>query len=87
VLQIRTAALEDQNVMEKGLGAFVSFVRAYKEHHCSYIFQWKDLEIGRLAMEYGLLQIPSMPEVKHDSLSLQGFIPIDDVDVTQIKYK
>jgi ATP-dependent RNA helicase DDX55/SPB4 len=38
-------------------------------------------------MEYDLLQIPSMPEVKHDSLSLQGFIPIDDVDVTQIKYK
>ncbi|GJN05716.1 hypothetical protein PR202_ga23375 [Eleusine coracana subsp. coracana] len=84
---IRTAALEDRNVMEKGLRAFVSFVRAYKEHHCSYIFQWKDLEIGRLAMEYGLLQIPSMPEVKHHSLSLEGFIPVDGVDVTQIKYK
>ncbi|KAK3163961.1 hypothetical protein QOZ80_1AG0010740 [Eleusine coracana subsp. coracana] len=87
VPQIRTAALEDRNVMEKGLRAFVSFVRAYKEHHCSYIFQWKDLEIGRLAMEYGLLQIPSMPEVKHHSLSLEGFIPVDGVDVTQIKYK
>lgn len=85
--QIRSAALEDRNVMEKGLRAFVSFVRAYKEHHCSYIFRWKDLEIGKLAMEYGLLQIPSMPEVKHHSLSLEGFIPIDDVDVTQIKYK
>ncbi|CAO2208895.1 unnamed protein product [Urochloa humidicola] len=84
VPQIRSAALEDRNVMEKGLRAFVSFVRAYKEHHCSYIFRWKDLEIGKLAMEYGLLQIPSMPEVKHHSLSLEGFIP---VDVTQIKYK
>jgi len=87
VTQIRSAALEDRNVMEKGLRAFVSFVRAYKEHHCSYIFRWKDLEIGKLAMEYGLLQIPSMPEVKHHSLSLEGFIPVDDVDVTQIKYK
>ncbi|CAO2204531.1 unnamed protein product [Urochloa humidicola] len=87
VPQIRSAALEDRNVMEKGLRAFVSFVRAYKEHHCSYIFRWKDLEIGKLAMEYGLLQIPSMPEVKHHSLSLEGFIPVDDVDVTQIKYK
>ncbi|XP_066308376.1 DEAD-box ATP-dependent RNA helicase 18-like isoform X3 [Miscanthus floridulus] len=85
--QIRSAALEDRNVMEKGLRAFVSFVRAYKEHHCSYIFRWKDLEIGKLAMEYGLLQIPSMPEVKHHSLSLEGFIPVDDVDITQIKYK
>ncbi|XP_062182420.1 DEAD-box ATP-dependent RNA helicase 18 [Phragmites australis] len=87
VPQIRSSALEDRNVMEKGLRAFVSFVRAYKEHHCSYIFRWKDLEIGKLAMEYGLLQIPSMPEVKHHSLSLEGFIPINDVDVTQIKYK
>ncbi|TVU21687.1 hypothetical protein EJB05_31339 [Eragrostis curvula] len=87
VPQIRTAALEDRNVMEKGLRAFVSFIRAYKEHHCSYIFQWKDLEIGRLAMEYGLLQIPSMPEVKHHSLSLEGFVPIHGIDVTQIKYK
>ncbi|CAO2181012.1 unnamed protein product [Urochloa humidicola] len=87
VPQIRNAALEDRNVMEKGLRAFVSFVRAYKEHHCSYIFRWKDLEIGKLAMEYGLLQIPSMPEVKHHSLSLEGFIPVDDIDVTQIKYK
>ncbi|TKW13560.2 hypothetical protein SEVIR_5G111400v4 [Setaria viridis] len=87
VPQIRSAALEDRNVMEKGLRAFVSFIRAYKEHHCSYIFRWKDLEIGKLAMEYGLLQIPFMPEVKHHSLSLEGFIPVDDVDVTQIKYK
>ncbi|ONM29873.1 ATP-dependent rRNA helicase spb4 [Zea mays] len=85
--EIRSAALEDRNVMEKGLRAFVSFVRAYKEHHCSYIFRWKDLEIGKLAMEYGLLQIPSMPEVKHHSLSLEGFISVDDVDITQIKYK
>ncbi|WVZ72397.1 hypothetical protein U9M48_020864 [Paspalum notatum var. saurae] len=85
--EIRSAALEDRNVMEKGLRAFVSFIRAYKEHHCSYIFRWKDLEIGKLAMEYGLLQIPSMPEVKHHSLSLEGFIPVDGVDVTQIKYK
>lgn len=25
--------------MEKGLRAFVSYIRAYKEHHCSYIFR------------------------------------------------
>ncbi|KAJ6822901.1 DEAD-box ATP-dependent RNA helicase 18-like [Iris pallida] len=59
---IRSAAREDRDVMEKGVKAFVSFVRAYKEHHCSYIFRWKELEIGKLAMGYGLLQIPLMPE-------------------------
>ncbi|XP_074567640.1 DEAD-box ATP-dependent RNA helicase 18-like [Curcuma longa] len=84
---IRAAAKEDRDVMEKGIKAFVSYIRAYKEHHCSYIFRWKDLEIGKLAMGYGLLQIPSMPEVKHHSLSIEGFSPIHDIDLTQIKYK
>lgn len=39
MLQIRSAAKKDRDVMEKGLRAFVSYVRAYKEHHCSYIFR------------------------------------------------
>lgn len=96
--------------MEKGIKAFVSYIRAYKEHHCSFIFRfalslsffdttaffkfsnginyrWKELEIGKLAMGYGLLQIPSMPEVKHHSLSVDGFSPVDGIDLSQIKYK
>ncbi|RWR81305.1 DEAD-box ATP-dependent RNA helicase 18 [Cinnamomum micranthum f. kanehirae] len=87
VPQILSAAKRDRDVMEKGLKAFVSYVRAYKEHHCSYIFRWKDLEIGKLAMGFGLLQLPSMPEVRHHSLSIEGFTPAEDVDVAQIKYK
>ncbi|WOL04613.1 DEAD-box ATP-dependent RNA helicase 18 isoform X1 [Canna indica] len=87
VPQIRSAAREDRDVMEKGIKAFVSFIRAYKEHHCSYIFRWKELEVGKLAMGYGLLQIPLMPEVKHHSLSTEGFSPVHDIDLTQIKYK
>uniref|UniRef100_A0ACD5VM22 Uncharacterized protein n=1 Tax=Avena sativa TaxID=4498 RepID=A0ACD5VM22_AVESA len=87
VPQIRAAASEDRNIMEKGLRAFVSFVRSYKEHHCSYIFNWKGLEVGKLAMEYGLLQIPSMPEVKHNNLSLKGFMPVSNVNFSQIKFK
>ena len=40
-------------------------------------------------MGYGLLQIPSMPEVKHHSLSVEGFVPVDDVkcDGHQIQVK
>lgn len=84
---IRSAARLDRDVMEKGVKAFVSFVRAYKEHHCSYIFRWKELEIGKLAMGYGLLQIPLMKEIKHHSLSVDGFSPVDGIDVAEIKYK
>ncbi|KAL0452690.1 UNVERIFIED_CONTAM: DEAD-box ATP-dependent RNA helicase 18 [Sesamum latifolium] len=85
--QIRSAAQKDRDIMEKGLKAFVSFVRAYKEHHCSFIFRWKELEIGKLGMGYGLLQLPSMPEVKNHSLSTEGFVPVEDINLEDIKYK
>lgn len=85
--QIRSAAKKDRDVMEKGLRAFVSYIRAYKEHHCSYLFRWKELEIGKLGMGFGLLQLPSMSEVKHNSLSMEGFTPVKDVNVNEIKYK
>ncbi|RVW42404.1 DEAD-box ATP-dependent RNA helicase 18 [Vitis vinifera] len=48
---------------------------------------WKELEIGKLAMGYGLLQLPSMPEVKHHSLSTEGFTPVEDINFEEIKYK
>lgn len=87
VPQIRSEAKKDRDVMEKGLRAFVSYVRGYKEHHCSYIFRWKDLEIGKLCMGFGLLKLPAMPEVKHHSLSTEGFTPVEDINVEEIKYK
>ncbi|XP_059456646.1 DEAD-box ATP-dependent RNA helicase 18 [Corylus avellana] len=87
VPQIRTAAKKDRDVMEKGLRAFVSYIRAYKEHHCSYIFRLKELEIGKSAMGYGLLQLPSMPEVKRHSLSTEGFTPAEDINLEEIKFK
>lgn len=86
VPQIRSAAKKDRDVMEKGLRAFVSYIRAYKEHHCSYIFRWKELEIGKLGMGFGLLQLPSMSEVKINSLSTEGFTPVEDINLLEIKY-
>ncbi|XP_047328111.1 DEAD-box ATP-dependent RNA helicase 18 [Impatiens glandulifera] len=87
VPQIRSAAKKDRDVMEKGLRAFVSYIRAYKEHHCSYIFRWKELEIGKLGMGFGLLQLPSMSEVKINSLSIEGFTPVEDINLQEIKFK
>ncbi|KAM3362421.1 DEAD-box ATP-dependent RNA helicase 18 [Capsicum galapagoense] len=85
--EIRAAAKKDRDVMEKGLRAFVSYIRAYKEHNCSYILRWKELEIGKLGMGYGLLQLPSVPEVKHHSLSTKGFTSVTDINLDDIKYK
>ncbi|CAN4083978.1 unnamed protein product [Withania somnifera] len=85
--EIRSAAKKDRDIMEKGLRAFVSYIRAYKEHHCSYILRWKDLEIGKLGMGYGLLQLPSVPDVKRHSLSTKGFTAVEDINLDEIKYK
>lgn len=85
--QIRAAAKKDRDVMEKGAKAFVSFIRAYKEHHCSFIFRWKELEVGKLAMGSGLLQLPMMPDIKNHSLSTEGFVPIEDINFEEIKFK
>ncbi|KAJ8545574.1 hypothetical protein K7X08_018157 [Anisodus acutangulus] len=85
--KIRLAAKKDRDVMEKGLRAFVSYIRAYKEHHCSYILRWKELEIGKLGMGYGLLQLPNVPDVKHHSLSTKEFTAVEDINLDEIKYK
>ncbi|KZV34937.1 DEAD-box ATP-dependent RNA helicase 18 [Dorcoceras hygrometricum] len=45
--KIRAAAKGDRDIMEKGLRAFVSYIRAYKEHHCSFIFRDKSREKQR----------------------------------------
>lgn len=50
-------------------------------------YRWKELEIGKLAMGHGLLQLPLMPEVKHHSLSTEGFVPVDDINLEDIKYR
>ncbi|KAH9605104.1 hypothetical protein KSS87_022591 [Heliosperma pusillum] len=85
--QIRAAAKNDRDVMEKGLRAFVSFIRAYKEHQCSFIFRWKGLEIGKLAMGFGLLQLPSLSELKVHPMSTKEFTPAEGVKLEEIKFK
>ncbi|KAH7314717.1 hypothetical protein KP509_21G017700 [Ceratopteris richardii] len=84
---LRAAAIKDRAIMEKGLKAFVSFVRAYKEHQCSYIFRLKELEAGKVAMGYGLLQLPAMPEFKRGTLLSAEFEPVEGIDLASIKYR
>jgi hypothetical protein len=37
---LRRQAEGDRELMERGVKAFVSYVRGYKEHHCKFIFRW-----------------------------------------------
>lgn len=63
-LRIRTAAASDRDVFEKGTRAFVSYVRFYGEHQLAYIFPVKQLDFQALALAFGLLRLPKMPELK-----------------------
>ncbi|GKC56185.1 DEAD-box ATP-dependent RNA helicase 18 [Tanacetum coccineum] len=87
----KTISLEESPCCEEALDMIPhhssSYFRAYKEHHCNYILRWKDLEIGKLGMGYGLLQLPSMSEVKQNSLSTEGFVAAEDLNLEDIKFK
>jgi ATP-dependent RNA helicase DDX55/SPB4 len=37
---VRAMVLKDRDMLEKGTQAFTSYVRAYKEHRCSFIFRY-----------------------------------------------
>jgi ATP-dependent RNA helicase DDX55/SPB4 len=47
----------------------------------------KELDVGKLAMGYGLLQLPTMSELKRGILSVENFKPVEGVDFTAIRYK
>jgi hypothetical protein len=56
--------MDDRDVMERAQKAFVSFVRAYNEHHCNFIFRLAQLDLGKLATGMALLYLPIMSELK-----------------------
>ncbi|OCF57959.1 ATP-dependent rRNA helicase SPB4 [Kwoniella mangroviensis CBS 10435] len=62
--QIRKSILTDRELADKGAKAFVSSLRAYTKHEASFIFRLKDIDFHGLAIAYGLLRLPAMPEIK-----------------------
>lgn len=62
--KIRALAIADREIFDMSHKAFPSFVRSYSKHEASSIFRIKDLDWYELAKQYGLLQLPKMPELK-----------------------
>eukprot|EP00963_Diacronema_lutheri_P000572 scaffold31_cov334-Pavlova_lutheri.AAC.40 len=82
---VRRFCETDRDMLEKGLRAFVSYVRGYQEHHCRYIFVYKELPLGKVATSFGLLRLPKMPEIRKMQGRLVGFQP-SDVDPDTVKF-
>ncbi|XP_073823632.1 probable ATP-dependent RNA helicase DDX55 homolog [Musca autumnalis] len=76
----------DKGLYDKAVRAFVSHIQAYSKHECNAILRLKDVDLGKAATGYGLLQMPRMPELK--TLKADNFIgPTFEVDITKLKYK
>lgn len=82
--KLRSLAIKDRAMMDRGMKAFVSFVQSYAKHECSLIFRLKDLDFGELATGFALLQLPKMPELR--GRKVNNFEP-PDVKIVDIRYK
>lgn len=77
---------EDKGLYDKGVRAFVSHIQAYRKHECNAILRLKDMDLGKAATGYGLLQMPRMPELKHSKAD--NFVgPSFEVDINKLTYK
>lgn len=61
---VRSAVLADRAVLEAGESAFLSFIRAYKEHRCRYLLKLEEIDVDGVADSFGLLRFPKFYEFK-----------------------
>ena len=80
--KIQKLASSDRGLYEKGKEAFVSYVQSYTKHECSHLLRVKELDLVKLAISFGLLHLPKMPEIKK---TLE--YPSLDIDYNSIPYK
>ncbi|XP_012525582.1 probable ATP-dependent RNA helicase DDX55 homolog [Monomorium pharaonis] len=80
---MRQMQQKDRLMFDKANRAFVSYVQAYSKHECNLILQSKDIDLGKLAMGFGLLKMPKMPELKGKDVS--SFVG-PEIDVNTISY-
>lgn len=83
--EMKLLAMHDRTVLECGSTAFMSFLRAYQEHMCLYIFRFEQLDIGAVARAYALLRLPKIPETR----GVKGkpiVFEITNVDTSKIAY-
>ncbi|GAC99087.1 potential SPB4-like DEAD box RNA helicase [Pseudozyma hubeiensis SY62] len=71
-LTIREMAKSDREIFEQSIRAYVSYVRAYSKYEMSYIFRLGDLDLAGVAKAFGLIRLPSMPELKARKASKEG---------------
>ncbi|KAL6420126.1 hypothetical protein ACFW04_014080 [Cataglyphis niger] len=74
---------KDRLMFDKANRAFVSYVQSYSKHECNLILRLKDIDMGKLAMGFGLLKMLKMPELKGKDVS---FFINPEIDINAISY-
>lgn len=64
VLALRRAECTNAKLLSLAARAFVSFLRAYKEHECRYIFQLQLIDLTDLTHGFALFKVPNCGEIK-----------------------
>lgn len=80
------ATLADRAILEAGEAAFLSYIRAYKEHRCRYLLKFMEIDVNSVGDCFGLLRYPKFYEFK----KLRGKIEprnTDGVVIRDVAYK
>ncbi|CAI4418468.1 BAQ_1a_G0017090.mRNA.1.CDS.1 [Saccharomyces cerevisiae] len=59
----RNWILEDRDRFDKGVKAYVAFIKYYSNHSATSIFRLQSLDYVGIAKLYGLFRLPRMPEI------------------------
>lgn len=85
-LRSRLTTIRREDLMKANAG-FVSFIRAYQEHKLRFIFDIKELDLGRVAQSFGVLRVPRVKEIlgkKIENFEQSSICP-DDVKFSDPK--
>ena len=71
---------------DSAVKAFVTWVRAYRDHSLRYIFKLGRVDVVDLCHAYSLLRLPSMPELSHVTMARlpmeESFMSINPKSIT-----
>ncbi|PVV05336.1 hypothetical protein BB560_000141 [Smittium megazygosporum] len=81
---LRKMISKDREIYEKGLVAFVSFVKSYQKHEASFIFSLKKLDLQKCAYGYALLHMPELRDLKEQTF-VNYEVNLDKIPFTEKK--
>ncbi|KAK9244657.1 P-loop containing nucleoside triphosphate hydrolase protein [Lipomyces tetrasporus] len=84
---LRDWILDSREKHDMAVKAYVSYVRFYTKHTMTSIFRMNEFDFVGFGRAYGLLRLPSMPELKSaQNIPENGWLT-KDIDMDAYKYK